>query len=619
MVRNTPHRLEIDMEYVGFVIKFTLSLLLILIMITLIATTLLLSADPNKYKNVITEQFANQTGQKLILAGPVQVTWIPIPQVKLADASIVIHYQETPIIVSAKSLKLDFDWKTLLTSDKKISSFVAQKIMVAFFEGDKMIKSLEFPSFSGKLANTCCDTHITDFKLQAGENIFSGDFSADYHADAITQINATLKAKKLTVNIENTDYDKVNDHFIKTALEKLKNVHAKITLATDDLLLNSIHFYQNNLTFSLNDKKLVLASQAKLKQGNFAGNFSLQQIKSAEIELSSQYSIRGNQSNTNIESALIFRLAPNDIHVSGKIASPRWILSADNLPTKIGLQWLNNVTGQVALHTDSLVYDTLNFEHVDATLEIKKDSLILAPRGTLAQGKFTSKISLQTNSANQNTYALNFSMQQANASEFLKLFHSSATLQGGTLDMQFQGTTAGDNVGAMKANLSGKTLIQIKNMTILNQQIDSRYVDFFAALWKAFSNKKNTTVLECAAVRMDINQGKAQAKDGIGLETQDLYSLGSGTFDFKSQQLDFVFTLYPRSQMNIEIGSYNNIVFLKGTLNHPQVVTSAQGLIKEGGSIILGVATGGISILAEKLVKLAAQHQSPCKKIMSNN
>ena len=190
-------------------------------------------------------------------------------------------------------------------------------------------------------------------------------------------------------------------------------------------------------------------------------------------------------------------------------------------------------------------------------------------------------------------------------------------MHNGNLEVNFNGVGQGKSLHSVIATLSGKALIYIQELTIEQARIDSRFVDLFSALWKAFTPTQHGTLLQCAVLRFDIAQGQAKAKQSIGMETSDLSILGGGDLNLITKEMNFVFDMYPRSHLNIELGSFNNIVFVKGTIKEPQVSASMQGVIKEGGSIALGIATGGISLIVEKLVKMATQNKSVCQQVLS--
>jgi hypothetical protein len=208
-------------------------------------------------------------------------------------------------------------------------------------------------------------------------------------------------------------------------------------------------------------------------------------------------------------------------------------------------------------------------------------------------------------------------LKNAIASEFFQQFWKNAALLNGKLDIRFDGKSRGGDLATWMSHLTGRGLISIKNMQIQDRDIDTRYIDVFAALWKSLTPSKKGTSLECVAILLNAEDGQVRAPETIGMQTGDMYALGGGSVDLKNETVDLSFDLYPRSQINIEIGSLDQVVHVKGTLSQPELVKSPKGMIKEGGTLLLGVATGGLSILAEKMLKIVSQKSSPCQQVLA--
>ncbi len=282
----------------------------------------------------------------------------------------------------------------------------------------------------------------------------------------------------------------------------------------------------------------------------------------------------------------------------------------------IALDWFNNLNGQLNWHFDNLFIGNLSIEDTDLQLSFKDKVLDMTPRGKVAGGDLTGKIQVRKR---DNGFQITTKLQLKNAiaSEFFQQFWKNAALLNGKLDIRFDGKSRGGDLATWMSHLTGRGLISIKNMQIQDRDIDTRYIDVFAALWKSLTPSKKGTSLECVAILLNAEDGQVRAPETIGMQTGDMYALGGGSVDLKNETVDLSFDLYPRSQINIEIGSLDQVVHVKGTLSQPELVKSPKGMIKEGGTLLLGVATGGLSILAEKMLKIVSQKSSPCQQVLA--
>jgi uncharacterized protein involved in outer membrane biogenesis len=282
----------------------------------------------------------------------------------------------------------------------------------------------------------------------------------------------------------------------------------------------------------------------------------------------------------------------------------------------MALDWFNNLNGQLFWHFDNLFLGQISIEDTNIQLIFKDKNLEMVPRGKVAGGDLTGKIQVQKRE-NAFQVTTDLKLKNAIASEFFQQFWKNAALLNGKLDVQFEGKSSGGELSTWMSHLTGRGLISIKNMQIQDRDIDTRYVDIFAAIWKSLNPSKKGTSLECVAMLLKAEDGKVTAKETIAMQTGDVYALGAGNVDLKNETLDLTFDLYPRNQVNLDRDSFDQVVHVKGTLSKPEWIKSPKGMIKEGGTVLLGAPMGGISVLAEKMLKIVSQKSSPCQQVLA--
>jgi len=371
------------------------------------------------------------------------------------------------------------------------------------------------------------------------------------------------------VNIELNDGKNVNLDF------KIDSFSGQILSSFREILIPAFSLKSGNNEV-VGDFKLMLLSQYPIVNGNFSSRQFNLDIKDPKLPL------------------------------PGKFFSSK----------SFAMDWIDNLTGQINWHFDNLFIGDLSIEDTDIQVAFKDKVLEMVPRGKVASGDLTGKIQLQKR---DNDFVLNGQVRIKNgiASEFFQQFWKNAALLNGKLDIQFDGKTRGVDLATWMSHLTGRAVVSIKNMQIQDRDIDSRYVDVFASLWKALNPSKKGTSLECVAMLLKAEDGQVKAKETIAMQTGDIYALGGGGLDLKKETIDLSFDLYPRSQLNVGVGSIDQVVYVKGSLSKPELVISPKGLIKQGGSLLAGATTSGASMLAQKMLKIVSQKSSPCQQVMA--
>lgn len=127
-----------------------------------------------------------------------------------------------------------------------------------------------------------------------------------------------------------------------------------------------------------------------------------------------------------------------------------------------------------------------------------------------------------------------------------------------------------------------------------------------------FSEKKTSTEIECIAVHFDGKRGKFISDDGIALETAQTKIIGTGNVDLGKEQLLFGVSPIARTGVGINVGAAAGLVRLGGTFSKPKIVADPSGMFTSGLSTGAAIYTGGLSLLAQGLLKRAIYAGSAC-------
>ena len=155
-------------------------------------------------------------------------------------------------------------------------------------------------------------------------------------------------------------------------------------------------------------------------------------------------------------------------------------------------------------------------------------------------------------------------------------------------------------------------------ISIGKSSLDSRFIDGSGDLMISIVNavnpmrkKTDQTLLECAVIYLPISNGQITLNDSIGVVTDRLDMVLSGSVDLKTESLNI--KIDPREKSGLTTGvNLGGLVKLQGTLLKPQAGVNKEGVVNSAVSIGLGFLTGGATILAENAKSLATKSQ-PCK------
>jgi len=583
--------------------------------------------DANKYKLILQAQLNRMTGVDIRLDGPMNIRVLPFPHVELKDVNIKIDmgkYKQLDFQVNSMSLGLP--WRSFYQELKEISEIDANSIIVSYVDNKKVMLSLYFEHFEGDIANAFDKVDISSFKIKHGSNDVKGNMHINY-AHNKTFINGIVETDHFHSPLASNQLI-ANEKVILNKIlqdEWLKQVEAQIAVKVNKLQLQDSTLENAKFDLSVKDNRLTVVYQGSVAAIQHSGKVIVHKNKNNAPQIDAAFKVKYPNDVNSMDGEVKAIYEGEARQLQGKIKVNQLKLpisekSAADEPRvskeMLHIERLRSFEGDFVIEADELLVDKFKWQKAIINAKVKKNSAQLTLKGLFHQGEQESKFDLTFNDKSEFTLTTNLVLKHAQASEAIKFIAQDSKLEDGKLNFQFNGHSKGTSVNALMTNISGNAVIDIQQMKLLDKTIDSRHVDVFAAILKTFKSKKNETLFECVAIKLDFVNGIAKANQSIALETPDIYALGAGTLNLHTKKLDFAFDLQPRSNMNVELGSLDHVVYLQGTLDSPQVTMSSKGLIKEGGTLVLGVATGGLSLLAEKLYKVATK-SSPCKQVLS--
>jgi len=192
---------------------------------------------------------------------------------------------------------------------------------------------------------------------------------------------------------------------------------------------------------------------------------------------------------------------------------------------------------------------------------------------------------------------------------------SNTKVKGGDTEIAFNLRSTGISMHQLAGKANGAV-----QLSVGKGSIDSRFIDRGGDLLITIVNsinpmrkKSDQTILECAVVYLPVSNGQIALNDSIGVVTDRLDIVLSGSVDLKTEALNI--KIDPREKSGLTTGvNLAGLVKLQGTLLNPKAGVNKEGVVNSAVSIGLGFLTGGATILAENARSIATKNANqPCK------
>ncbi|MCW8835914.1 MAG: AsmA family protein [Rhodospirillales bacterium] len=281
--------------------------------------------------------------------------------------------------------------------------------------------------------------------------------------------------------------------------------------------------------------------------------------------------------------------------------------------TSLSVEPLSSFDGRIDLVVRRVTAGRVVIDDLDLVAVVEHGRMTLAPiRGDVAGGRISGEVVVE-DASGLLAVRVDLDGREMAFDRLLRELLGEEFMEGGRADFHANLAGTGRTVAEIMATLNGQFRTTVGEGRILNTSIDLAGADLFGALISGinpFSKKDDASVLECAAIRLNIVEGIATADKGIGLRTEKMDVLGEGTIDLGGEALDLRVSTGARTGIGIGAGSVASLVHLRGTFAEPSVAVDP---LKAAINVGTAVATGGLSLLAGALIDKIAPGEDPCK------
>ena len=188
---------------------------------------------------------------------------------------------------------------------------------------------------------------------------------------------------------------------------------------------------------------------------------------------------------------------------------------------------------------------------------------------------------------------------------------------GGKLFLDADLQSRGESVAELMGNLDGIFIIRLNDLHMektLLSQFGSGLISQINPL------SKETTVLECAIARLDIEDGFVDFEKKLAAQTTEVTWMGGGEINLKTEEIDMGVAPKARAAIssltNINLAS---LIHIGGTLADLQIGLDAADVAKKYAQYSVAIATGGLSFLAQKAYENRVSNFDQCERILADS
>lgn len=400
----------------------------------------------------------------------------------------------------------------------------------------------------------------------------------------------------------------------------MNGVDYKIEIGGINLKINLYALFNNVIDFDYFEFSDLKVSQDKNKQALFELKKVQGEMESTQDEVKFSNMLITHDTGT-YHGRINFIMFGSHRKVSGKFEVDEMSIFPKNDKSNnasnsfFSLAGLSGLKGKIVLDAKKCFIKEIPFERSRFVFDFNKEKVVVTNTAKVFDGDYNAQVTLQHLSSAKPQSDFSIKIVKAKAAAMVQHFNPQLKVAGGLANFEFSGSAPLDKMSDYLNNLKAKAQFYLSDMDLLSTgKLSGSISD---AVFNILSANKQDK-LKCLAAKFSINNGVARSERGIGLESTHLMGLGSADIDLKSENLSMLIDFKSKNNSPINLGKFEGAVSVTGTISDPKVRVD-NNMVKQGGSLALGFATSGISLLVESLVGMVQSDSSACERIMSGN
>ena len=255
---------------------------------------------------------------------------------------------------------------------------------------------------------------------------------------------------------------------------------------------------------------------------------------------------------------------------------------------------------------------------VQATLVLADGRIDLQPFAMqIGAGKIQGGASLRLPLGGAPALTLQAQSDRVTLEQVFALTGHAGGVSGGPTELRLDLRASGASTQQLARSLSGELRLKV-GATRMQGDLGGFGGDLLTGLVEAvnpyYKRDKGSQVI-CAALRLPVQRGQIAVDRSIALESDKLDVVASGHIDLGAETLELAFRPHIKGGLGVGAASFAQLVKLSGPLSNPGIGIDMKGAAREAASIGAAVATGGLSLIGERLLKEAADPH-PCASAM---
>ncbi len=284
--------------------------------------------------------------------------------------------------------------------------------------------------------------------------------------------------------------------------------------------------------------------------------------------------------------------------------------------TPIGLGMLPQIDATVSLALQRLRWPGVpDITTLNARVALKGGRLAVEPLDfKVADGRASGSLVATPLAGNATRLQLNLEATQLSLESLAQAAGNAGYTEGGRLQLRTRLQMSGGTPRALAASADGDVLLQAADVTLSGKLSPDR-PNLLARLLQTLTrqgDRASPTRVQCAVVRLPLKSGVASVDRSIAVETEQLNITASGEVDLRDQSLRLAFKPHVKQALSLDTAGLASLVVLKGPLLDPTFSLDAAGTASLALSLGVAGATGGLSVLGERLFRQTSDPQ-PCR------
>ncbi|MGH7307802.1 MAG: AsmA family protein [Candidatus Rokuibacteriota bacterium] len=297
-------------------------------------------------------------------------------------------------------------------------------------------------------------------------------------------------------------------------------------------------------------------------------------------------------------------------------SSRRWLFGEEPLP----LDGLGLVDARVEARVERLVLpNAVPLQAVHLVLVARDRKLEVSPLAfTLARGPVTGKIALDAAGSGAPRLKTKLDGAGIRLEELAAATGRTGQVSGGETSVAVDLGGAGSSLRRLAATASGIVQIVVGPAQLAATALDiggdtlTKLLDIV----NPFRKSDATTELRCAVVRLPLRDGVAKIERSVAYETSKITMVMAGLVDLREETLDLAIRPSVTQGLRIGVANLAELVRVTGPLMEPHIGLDTMGAARQAASIGAAVATGGLSLLGEAVLK-GAIDPHPCQSALA--